>query len=92
MRKSGANTRKKCWKLIIINYRNEVLLSKDYSTMREIADELGYSYNIVNDMFNQRSRGRMGRYDNKYEIIKLGQDIDVSKQEIIDKDVIQEVS
>lgn len=92
MRKSGSSTRKKCWKLIVIDFRNEVILSKDYSTMREIADELGYTYNIVNDMFNGRTKGRKGRYDTRYEIIKLGQELELSKEVIIDKETIQEVS
>jgi hypothetical protein len=83
MRKSGASTRKKCWKLIIHNHKKELLLSKDFSTLSEIAEELGYSYNVVNDIFNGRKRPSKGRYDTQYKIIKLNQEIDLLEPVII---------
>ena len=82
MRKNGSITKKKCWKLIIHNFKKELVLSKDYSTLKEIATELGYTYNVVVEMSNGRKRGRKGRYDSSYEIIKL------SSQEAIEEDLI----
>ena len=83
MRKSGASTRKKCWKLIIHNYKKELLLSKDYSTLSDISEELGFSYNVVNDIFNGRKRPSKGRYDTQYQIIKLNGDVELIEPVII---------
>ena len=82
MRKNGSTTKKKCWKLIIHNFKKELVLSKDYSTLKEIATELGYTYNVVVEMSNGRKKGCKGRYDSSYEIIKL------SSQEAIEEDLI----
>ena len=84
MRKSGATTKKKCWKLIIHNYKKELLLSKDYSTLSEIADELGYTYNVVNDLYRGRKQPSKGRYDSQYSILKLNTEVELVDEVIIE--------
>ena len=84
MRKSGNNTKKKCWKLIIHNYKKELILSKDYSTLSQIGEELGYTYNVVNDMVRGRKQPSKGRYDSQYLIIRLDNEVELTGEVIIE--------
>ena len=49
MRKTGDTTNKICWNLII-KLNEEILLDKEYKTLKDISDELQLSYNIVSEM------------------------------------------
>mgnify|MGYP003639865777 FL=1 len=84
MRKSGNNTKKMCWKLIIHNYKKELILSKDYSTLSQIGEELGYTYNVVNDMVRGRKQPSKGRYDSQYLIIRLDNEVELTGEVIIE--------
>ena len=39
--------------------------------IRDIAQELGYSYNVVSEMVMGRKKNRKGKYDTQYSIKKL---------------------
>ena len=70
MRKIGDITQKICWKLqIVVN--DNIIYEQKYSTLKDIAEELGYSYNIVSEMVMGRKKNRKGKYDTQYSIKKL---------------------
>mgnify|MGYP003676271840 FL=1 len=73
-----------CWKLIIHNYKKELILSKDYSTLSQIGEELGYTYNVVNDMVRGRKQPSKGRYDSQYLIIRLDNEVELTGEVIIE--------
>ena len=70
MRKIGDITQKICWKLqIVVN--DDIIYEQKYSTLNDIANELGYSYNVVSEMVMGRKKNRQGKYDAQYSIKKL---------------------
>ena len=70
MRKIGDITQKICWKLqIVVN--DNIIYEQKYSTLKDIANELGYSYNVVSEMVMGRKKNRQGKYDTQYYIKKL---------------------
>tara|TARA_R100001086_G_scaffold6918_1_gene4161 strand:+ start:1072 stop:1293 length:222 start_codon:yes stop_codon:yes gene_type:complete len=70
MRKIGDITQKICWKLEI-TVNDNIVYENEYSTLRDIAQELGYSYNVVSEMVMGRKKNRKGKYDTQYSIKKL---------------------
>tara|TARA_A100000171_G_scaffold37544_1_gene36591 strand:- start:4849 stop:5070 length:222 start_codon:yes stop_codon:yes gene_type:complete len=70
MRKIGDITQKICWKLQI-SVNNNIVYENEYSTLKDIAEELGYSYNIVSEMVMGRKKNRKGKYDTQYSIKKI---------------------
>tara|TARA_R110002096_G_scaffold203106_3_gene388017 strand:+ start:229 stop:459 length:231 start_codon:yes stop_codon:yes gene_type:complete len=70
MRKIGDITQKICWKLEI-SVNDNIVYQNEYSTLRDIASELGYSYNIVSEIVMGRKKNRQGKYDAQYSIKKL---------------------
>jgi len=70
MRKIGDITQKICWKLqIVVN--DNIIYEQKYSTLKDIANELGYSYNVVSEMVMGRKKNRNGKYDTQYSIKKI---------------------
>ena len=70
MRKIGDITQKICWKLqIVVN--DDIIYEQKYSTLNDIANELGYSYNVVSEMVMGRKKNRNGKYDTQYSIKKI---------------------
>ena len=57
MRKIGDITQKICWKLEI-SVNDNIVYQNEYSTLRDIANELGYSYNIVSEIVMGRKKIR----------------------------------
>ena len=70
MRKIGDITQKICWKLQI-SVNNNIVYENEYSTLKDIAEELGYSYNVVSEMVMGRKKNRKGKYDTQYSIKKI---------------------
>ena len=70
MRKSGAKTEKLCWNLKVINNEN-ILLDKDYPSLKVIGDDLGFKYNRVVELATGRKKQNEGLYDSKYIFTKL---------------------
>ena len=70
MRKSGDITNKICWKLII-ELNDEVVLDKEFKTLKDVSNELGLSYNIVSEMVLGRKKNKSGRYEPKYTFSRL---------------------
>ena len=70
MRKIGDLTQKICWKLEI-SVNDNIVFENEYSTLKDIAQELGYSYNVVSEMVMGRKKNKKGRYDTQYSIKKL---------------------
>ena len=70
MRKSGDLTKKYCWEMTI--YINDKIISQNkYKTIRDIADELELSYNIVSEMIMGRKKNRKGKYEPQYLFTRL---------------------
>ena len=70
MRKKGSNTDKNCWKLKVIN-QNQVIFGGEYKTLREVANECGFTYNQIVEISSGRKKQKLGRFDTKYELIKI---------------------
>ena len=70
MRKSGDITNKICWKLII-ELNDEVVLDKEFKTLKDVSNELGISYNIVSEMVLGRKKNKSGRYEPKYTFSRI---------------------
>tara|TARA_R110000803_G_scaffold83226_1_gene149377 strand:+ start:667 stop:879 length:213 start_codon:yes stop_codon:yes gene_type:complete len=70
MRKTGDITNKICWKLII-ELNDEVVLDKEFKTLKDVSNELGLSYNIVSEMVLGRKKNKSGRYEPKYTFSRL---------------------
>ena len=62
MRKKGSNTLKKCWKCQVIN-QNETIYENEYSTLKQIANDLGLSYSQVVELSSGRKKDSKGRVD-----------------------------
>lgn len=70
MRKSGDLTKKYCWEMTI--YINDKIISQNkYKTIRDIADELELSYNVVSEMIMGRKKNRKGKYEPQYLFTRL---------------------
>ena len=70
MRKTGSKTLSKCWKLEVMN-QNASLFTGEYSTLKEISNELGMSYNQIVELSSGRKKQPKGRYDTSYKFTKL---------------------
>lgn len=88
MRKKGSTTTAKCWKLEVIN-QNEVIYTGDYTTLKEIANELGLTYNQVVELSSGRKKQPSGRYDTNYKFSKIGK-IKQSPEEVKEEEKICE--
>mgnify|MGYP005988273747 CR=1 FL=1 len=70
MRKSGDLTKKYCWEMSI--YINDKIISQNkYKTIRDIADELDLSYNVVSEMIMGRKKNRKGKFEPQYLFTRL---------------------
>lgn len=85
MRKKGCKTEKSCWKLEVVN-QNSVIFCGEYSTLNEIANELGYTYNQVVEISNGRKKQPSGRYDTNYRFTKLSKILNKDDQQKIEED------
>lgn len=70
MRSKGSKTIALCWRLEVIN-QNDIIFTKEYTTLKEIANELGITYNQVVELSSGRKKQPTGRYDTTYKFYKL---------------------
>jgi hypothetical protein len=70
MRKNGCTTSAKCWELDVINC-DKTLYKNSYATLKEIADDLGMTYNQVVELSSGRKKQPKGKYDTKYIFKKI---------------------
>ena len=89
MRSKGSKTNVKCWKLEVIN-QNNIIYENEYSTLNEISNELGMTYNQIVELSSGRKKQPGGRFDTSYRFIKLNkkaeklnQDVEENKDEEI---------
>jgi hypothetical protein len=61
MRTKGANTKKVCWSLKIY-YPDYVVKEGTYTTLQDVADDLGLSYNQVSEMTNKGRNKTKSKY------------------------------
>lgn len=91
MRKTGSKTCAKCWKLEVMN-QNAPLFSGEYSTLKEISNELGMTYNQIVELSSGRKKQPNGRYDTSYRFTKLKKAGKLNKEDdpIQDQDISSE--
>ena len=70
MRKKGSNTTKLCWKCEVLN-QNETIYTNEYSTLKQIANDLGLSYSQVVELSSGRKKDNKGRYDTNYRFTRI---------------------
>jgi hypothetical protein len=70
MRKTGSLTEKLCWNLKVVNNGN-VLFEKDYPSLKNVGDDIGFKYNRVVEIATGRKKQQTGTYDTKYIFTKL---------------------
>lgn len=70
MRKNGAKTNKICWNLKVLNNGN-ILFEKNYPSLMNIGEDLGFKYNRVVEMATGRKKQATGIYDSQYIFTKL---------------------
>ena len=70
MRKKGSNTLKLCWDCEVLN-QNEIVFKGQFSTLKEIANELGLSYSQVVELSSGRKKDNKGRYDTNYRLKRI---------------------
>mgnify|MGYP003111900785 CR=1 FL=1 len=80
MRRKGSTTDKNCWKLNVLN-QNEIIFSGEYKTLKEIANECGFTYNQVVEISSGRKKQKLGRFDTKYELIKMSGKLNKEEEE-----------
>ena len=86
MRKKGSITKAKCWRCDVIN-QNEVIFSGEYSTLKEIANELGLTYSQILEIYSNRKKQPSGRYDTNYVLTKLSAEkLNIEEEEDIGDD------
>jgi hypothetical protein len=86
MRSKGSKTQSICWKLEVVN-QNEIIFTKDYCTLKEVANEIGMTYNQVVELSSGRKKQPKGRFDTNYRFIKLSGKLNENPQEV--KEVIE---
>ena len=69
MRKKGSTTKIDCWGLKVNNCGNCIHEGK-YKTLKDMASELGFTYNQMVEMSSGRKKVKNGKFDTTYEIIK----------------------
>jgi len=81
MRKKGCKTNAICWKLEVVN-QNEIIFENEYSTLSEIAGDLGLTYNQVVELSSGRKKQAEGRFDTYYRFKKIKNNKkDIEKEE-----------
>ena len=70
MRKKGSITLAKCWNCKVIN-QNETVFNDDFTTLQEIANELGLTYSQVVEISSGRKKRPNGRFDTIYELSRI---------------------
>lgn len=85
MRKKGSNTIKICWKCEVIN-QNQVLFTGEFSTLKQIAHELGLTYSQVVELSSGRKKDNKGRYDTNYRLTKLSEKLNDEETTVIESD------
>lgn len=74
MRKKGSNTTKLCWDCEVIN-QNEIIFKGQFSTLKEISNELGLSYSQIVELSTGRKKDNKGRYDTNYRFTRINNPI-----------------
>tara|TARA_R100001143_G_C3316159_1_gene112527 strand:- start:217 stop:516 length:300 start_codon:yes stop_codon:yes gene_type:complete len=70
MRKKGSQTKINCWNCKVVNNGN-TLFDEEFKTLRDVAEELGMTYNQVVEISSGRKKKSNGKYDTQYEIEKI---------------------
>lgn len=73
MRKKGSNTLKLCWDCEVLN-QNDTIFKGQYSTLKEIANELGLTYSQVVELSSGRKKDNKGRFDTNYRFTRINND------------------
>mgnify|MGYP003138680844 CR=1 FL=1 len=71
MRTKGAITKKECFNCKVVNNNGEILQDRNYITLRDIAKDLGMTYNQVVEITRNRRKLKTGKYDTNYFIGKI---------------------
>jgi len=72
MRTKGAITKKECFNCKVI-CNGEILQDRNYITLKDVAKDLGMTYNQVVEITRGRKKIGKGKYDVKYDISKIKQ-------------------
>lgn len=73
MRTAGSKTLKNCFNLSIV-VNNQEIYNNDFKTLKEISEELGFTYNKVIEIKRNRRKQLTGRYEPQYYINKIGKE------------------
>jgi len=80
MRKEGCKTIAKCWIVEVFN-QNETIFKGEFSTLKEIANELGLSYSQIVEISAERKKQPTGRYDTSYKLTKIKNGVKLNNAE-----------
>jgi len=80
MRKKGSITKAMCWRCDVVN-QNETIYSNEYSTLKEIANDLGLSYSQIVEISAERKKQPTGRYDTSYKLTKIKNGVKLNNAE-----------
>tara|TARA_R110000737_G_scaffold129543_3_gene161824 strand:+ start:2212 stop:2583 length:372 start_codon:yes stop_codon:yes gene_type:complete len=70
MRTKGSATNALCWECKVIN-QDQVIHEGKYKTLKDMATDIGYSYNQVVELSSGRRKKHSGKYDSTYLINKI---------------------
>lgn len=70
MRTKGSQTNALCWECKVMN-QGQVIHEGKYKTLKEMAEDIGYSYNQVVELSSGRRKKHSGKYDSTYLINKI---------------------
>lgn len=90
MRKKGCKTNAICWKLEVVN-QNNIIFENEYSTLSEIAGELGLTYNQVVELSSGRKKQSEGRFDTYYRFKKIKNNKKSLEEKVIKDDVGEDI-
>ena len=85
MRVKGSKTNVNCWKIEVVN-QNNIIFEGEYTTLKAVANELGFSYNQVVEISSGRKKQSKGRFDTFYKFIKI------NKKDCLEEEVLEVVS
>ena len=70
MRTKGAITKKECFNCKVV-CNDEILQDRNYITLKDVAEDLGMTYNQVVEITRNRKKMGKGKYDTQYLISNL---------------------
>lgn len=90
-RKQGNITKKDCWNVIVKDYQDNILLNKNYSSLKKASDDLGITYAQIFELSpnGRKKNKKFCKYSPNIIVEKIGaiKQLEVKQgEQILDND------